>query len=75
MIPIVLLGLVGAASGLASPLAPRQNAANATGSTARTAPSVTIYPPTQDGNPVTLTGTRALGIDKYLGLPFASPRE
>lgn len=39
-------------------------------------PTVSIYPDTSDGKPITLTGTRMpdVGQDVYLGIPFARPR-
>ena len=72
-----LLGLLGAVGGIASPLAPRQNATTSTSplTAAAAAPSVTIYPPTTDGKSVTLVGSTFFGQDRYIGLPFASPRE
>ena len=74
----ILLALLTVVGVLSSPVQTRSNDAvlsTTMASTSRSAPNVTIYPPTPNGEPVTLIGSELLGLDRYLGLPFASPRE
>lgn len=39
------------------------------------APNVTFWPFSEDGQSVTAYGTSRLGVDTYYGIPFAKPRE
>ncbi|KAK1927549.1 Carboxylesterase [Papiliotrema laurentii] len=70
---VSLFALICALGANASPIVNRQMNSTMSGGSTGSAPQVTIYPPSYDGSPVTITGASSAGIDTYLGIPFAQP--